>query len=171
MFVVNQSESRARIPIVNDSESFLHLAELGERMAALEKNNAEVENVLDYDMDQLLALLPTGFQLEHSRSASRSPYDEENEQFILRDEATGNEIRILCPLAVQKFTVSGYNVVKDCWLKFHSYRFTHCEFTRDDFKELLNLFNAIMMQMRYVGEIDELMHRVISAEIDIWNMG
>ena len=171
LFVVNQSESRARIPIVNDSESFLHLAELGERMAALEKNNAEVENVLDYDMDQLLALLPTGFQLEHSRSASRSPYDEENEQFILRDEATGNEIRILCPLAVQKFTVSGYNVVKDCWLKFHSYRFTHCEFTRDDFKELLNLFNAIMMQMRYVGEIDELMHRVISAEIDIWNMG
>lgn len=167
LFVVNQSESRARIPIVNNSEIFSQIAELGERMASLEKSNADIDNVLDYDIDQILSLLPAGFQLEHSRSANRSPYDEENEQFILRDELTGNEIRIYCPLAVQKFTVSGYNVVKDCWLKFHSYRFTHCDFSRDDFKELLNIFNAIMIQMQYVAEIDEVMHRIVSAEIDI----
>ena len=170
LFVVNQSENRARIPIVKDDTIFLRLAELGESIANLEKNGADVENLLNYDYDVILDELPTGFKLEHSRSAAKNPYDEENEEFILRDESTNAEIRVFCPVAIQKFTVSGYNVVKDCWLKFHSYRYTHCEFTRDDFKELLNLFNAIMLQMRYVAEIDEIMHMIVSAEIDVLNV-
>lgn len=167
LFVVNQSESRARIPVVNDAETFLRLAELGECLANLEKNDAVVDNVLNYDYDSILAELPASFHLEHSRSAARNPYDEESEEFIVRDEATGNEIRVYCPVAIQKFNVSGYNVVKDCWLKFHSYRFTHCEFTRDDFKELLDLFNKISKQMEYVAEIDEVIHCIVDGDIPL----
>lgn len=105
----------------------------------------------------------------HSRSASRSPYDEENEQLIVRDEVTGNSIRIYCPVSLQKFTIAGYNVIKDCWLKFHSYRFTHCDFTRDDLKELLDLFNKIASQMGIVSEIDEIMHSIVGGEVALLN--
>lgn len=105
--------------------------------------------------------------MEHSRASSRNPYDEEHELFILRSENSDAEIGIYCPVAIQKFTVAGYNVIKDCWLKFHSYRFTHCEFTRADFKELLDLFNKIAQQMQYVSEVDDIMHGIINKEISL----
>jgi len=167
LFVVNQSESRARIPIVDNADVFLRLAALGEQVANLEKNDCVVDNVLGLDYDTLSSQLPTGFHLEHSRSASRNPFDEEHEQFILRGENSDVEIRVYCPVAIQKFTVAGYNVIKDCWLKFHSYRFTHCEFTQDDFKELLDLFNKIAKQMQYVSEIDEVLHGIVNEEISL----
>ena len=164
LFVVNQSENRARIPVVSDADVFLRLADLGERIALLEKNGSDVENVLSFEYDTLLNQLPNGFRLDHSRSAAKSPYDEENEQLIVRDDSSGEEIRVYCPLSIQRFTVAGYNVVKDCWLKFHSYRFTHCEFTRTDFKELLDLLNKIAVQMQYVSEIDEYLHGIVNGE-------
>ena len=171
LFVVNQSESRARIPVVNDAGVFLRLADYGECLANLEKNNAEVENVLELDYDGILSQLTPGFHLEHSRSAARNPYDEENEEFIVRDETSGATIRIYCPIPLQKFTIAGYNVIKDCWLKFHSYRFTHCDFTRDDLKEMLDLFNKIESQMRVVSEIDEVLHEIVSGNVPLLNYG
>lgn len=161
LFVVNQSESRARIPIVTNGEIFLRIATLGEKLALLEKNEAIIDNVLNFEYDEILNQLPRAFRLEHSRSASKTPYDEENETLILRDENSDNEIRIFCPVSLQNFTVSGYNVIKDCWLKFHSYRFTHCEFAREDLKDLLDLLNKIAKQMQYVAEVDDLLHSII----------
>ena len=167
LFVVNQSESRARIPITNNGEIFLRIATLGEQLAFLEKNNATVDNVLNFEYDEILNQLPRAFRLEHSRSASKTPYDEENEKLVLRDENSNTEIRIVCPVALQNFTVSGYNVIKDCWLKFHSYRFTHCEFAREDLKELLDLLNKIAKQMQYVAEVDDLVHSIIENDDSI----
>ncbi len=171
LFVVNQSESRARIPIVDDAKVFLQLASLGENLAVLEKNDAKVKNVLGLDYEGLLAQLPPGFHLEHSRSATKNPYDEENEEFIIRDTVSGSTIRIYCPIPLQKFTVAGYNVIKDCWVKFHSYRFTHCDFTRDDLKELLDLFNKIASQMQIVSEIDVVMHEIVRGDVPLLNYG
>ncbi len=167
LFVVNQSESRARIPITNNGEIFLRIATLGEQLALLEKNEATVDNVLNFEYDEILNQLPRAFRLEHSRSASKTPYDEENEKLVLRDENSNTEIRIVCPVALQNFTVSGYNVIKDCWLKFHSYRFTHCEFAREDLKDLLDLLNKIAKQMQYVAEVDDLVHSIIENDDSI----
>lgn len=114
--------------------------------------------------DAVISQLPAGYHLEHSRSASRNPYDEETEEFIVRAENTDAEIRVYCPLEIQKFTIAGYNVVKDCWLKFHSYRFTHCEFSREDFRELLDLFNKIATQMQIVAQIDDIIHSIVDGE-------
>ena len=133
----------------------------------LEKNNSDVENLLNLDYENILNQMPRGFRLEHSRSAAKNPYDEENEKLIIRDENSGVEIGIYCPVAIQNFTVSGYNVIKDCWIKFHSYRFTHCEFTREDFKELLDLLNKIAKQMQYVSEIDDLVHSIIEDDASL----
>ena len=166
---MNQSESRARIPIIADIEVFLALATLGEQLANLEKNDAIVDNILGFDYDALINQLPTGYHLEHSRSASRNPYDEETEEFVVRAENTDVEIRVYCPVAIQKFTIAGYNVVKDCWLKFHSYRFTHCDFSRDDFRELLDLFNKIASQMQFVAQIDEFLHAIVAGETPLLN--
>lgn len=164
LFVVNQSESRARIPIPADGDVFLSLAVLGEQLAILEKNDAVVENLLNFDYEEILNQLPRDFHLEHGRAAAKTPYDEENEELIIRDENSGFAIHIYCPIALQNFTISGYNVIKDCWIKFHSYRYTHCEFTRDDLKELLDLLNKIAKQMQLVSEIDELVHLIMSGD-------
>ena len=169
--MVNQSESRARIPMVNDGETILRIATLGEQLALLEKNEATIDNVLNFEYDEILNQLPRAFHLEHSRSASKTPYDEENDTLILRDEISDSEIRIYCPVALQNFTVSGYNVIKDCWLKFHSYRFTHCEFAREDLKDLLDLLNKISKQMQYVAEVDDLIHSIIESEDCIISYG
>lgn len=167
LFVVNQSDRRTRIPIVNESDIFLRIAMLGEEMAFLEQNNATPANTLGFDYDAIVEQLPSGFKLEHSKAAAKDPYDEENEELILRGEGTDVEIRIPCPLEIQKFTVSGYNVVKDCWLKFHSYRYTHCTFTKEDFIELLNLFNSLMTQTKLVASVDEIVHEIIAGNIEL----
>lgn len=167
LFTVNQSDRRARIPIVNDKDTFLKLAELGERIALLEKNSPEVENILRFDYDGLLNQLNNGFHLEHSRSQAKSPFDEEREVLYIRDENSSTVIEIYCPVSLQNFKVSGYAVIKDCWLKFHSYRYTHCDFKKEDLKELLDLLNAIAMQMRIVSEIDEIIHLIIDGKIDL----
>ena len=165
LFVVNQSEDRARIPITSDRTAFLALSGLGERIANLEKNHVTVENVLGLDYDGLLNQLPADFRLEHSKSKNKTPYDELHECLILRDEQLRAQITVPCPAVIQRFTVAGYNVIKDCWLKFHSYRFTHCSFTRDDFKELLDLLNKIQLQMEYVREVDDIVHSIINGDI------
>ena len=167
LFVVNQSDRRARVPIVNEKKSFLALSDLGEQIAILEKNDVKPENEMEFDYECILNQLPSGFRLAHGRAASLTPYDEENEELILRDEAGQSEIRICCPVAVQKFTVSGYNVLKDCWLKFHSYRYTRCEFTRDDLRALLDLINKIPMQMKLVSDVDDIVHNIIEGKISL----
>ncbi len=167
LFVVNQSENRARIPVVSDGETFLRISELGERLAKLEKNDTPVDNVLGLDYDSLTSQLRTGFHLEHSRAATKNPFDEEAEEFLVRDEVSGDIVRVYCPVAIQRFTIAGYNVIKDCWLKFHSYRFTHCDFTKEDFRGLLDLFNRIAAQMQIVSEIDELVHKIVDGTTDI----
>lgn len=170
LYVVNQSDNRARIPVVDNAEAFLRITHLGERLADLEKSDCTVNNVLRFDYDQLLDQIgQNDFLLEHSRSSARSPYDEENEQLILRDVSSEREIRVDCPIPLQKFTVAGYNVIKDCWLKFHSYRYTHCNFTRNDFRELLDLLNKITSQMQIVSEIDEIVHDIIDGRLPILN--
>ena len=165
LFVVNQSENRARIPVVDSGKVFLRMAELGEKLANLEKNDVTIENVLGYNYEMLLSQLPSGFHLLHNKQAACSPYDEENEELILRNTDDDKVIRMYCPIALQHFTIGGYNVIKDCWIKFHSYRYTRCDFTRADFKELLDLLNKISIQMQIVEEIDEIMHDIVSSNI------
>ena len=167
LYVVNQSDSRARVPIVATADAFIELATLGEQIANLEKNEAIIDNVLNLDYDVLLQEVPTGFKLEHSRSASKNPFDEEHELLILRGENSSTEITVYCPVEIQKFTVAGYNIIKDCWLKFHSYRYTHCEFMRDDLKDLLDLLNKIAKQMEYVANVDNVVHSILNGEIPL----
>lgn len=170
LYVVNQTENRARIPIVRDIDLFLRLAEFGEQLANIEKNDVAIDNILLLDYDDLLKQIYPGFRLDHSRSGSKSPYDEENELLIIRDvNRLEKTIKIYCPVALQQFTIAGYNVIKDCWLKFHSYRYTHCDFSKKEFKELLDLLNKIAKQIQIVSNIDDVVHDIVNSNIPLLN--
>ena len=167
LFTVNRSDMRCRIPIVADCESFIAIAATGEKLARLEADGADPENVLGLDYEGILSLLPEGFHLMHSRSAAKSPFDAETEELVLRSEDSPIELRVPCPVAIQRFTISGYNVLKDCYLKFHSYRYTNCEFTRQDLSALLDLLNAIATQQRLTLEVDEFVRRIVAGDIPL----
>jgi hypothetical protein len=57
--------------------------------------------------------------------------------------------------------IAGYEVIKNAWMKFNSYDFTHCFFTADDMVGFLDLINKLLEYVKLVGEIDVVMHDVI----------
>ena len=161
LFTVNQSDKRARVPVVADKDIFLKIARIGEKIAELEKVDYVPENILNYDYDQIMEEVPVGFELKNVAH----PFDAENEQLLLTD---GKEtIRIKCPLSLQRLNISGYDVIKSVWLKFNSYDFTHCEFNREDMKKLLNFLNTIATHEKMVKKLDEEIALVLAGEVKL----
>ena len=148
LFTMNQSDNRARVPFVQDKSVFLQLAMLGKQLAQLERVDYVPDNVLGLDYEALLAQLPDNFQLQNTLQ----PFDEERELLLLSDGVV--QIEVPCLLSLQKKNISGYDVIKNAWLKFHSYAFTHCAFTREDFLSLLYLLNTLAVHEQLVVQID-----------------
>ena len=155
LFTVHQTDKRARVPIISDKTVFDRVASLGRRLAELEKAGYSPENHLGFDYEASVQLVPDGFRLANSSN----PFDEENEELILTDGNTN--IRIHCPVALQQLNISGYDVIKSVWLKFHSYAFTHCDFVRDDMKQLLDFLNTLEEHTRIVALIDEVVRDIL----------
>lgn len=161
LFTVNQSDKRARVPIVNNAEVFTHLCGLGKELAELEKADYKPENLLEFDYEFIKAKIPKGFHLANSVH----PFDEENEKLVLTDGKVG--IEISCPIELQRLNISGYDVVKNVWLKFNSYNFTHCDFTGEDVVRLLDFLNILAMHRTVVDKIDDIVIQVLSEKIDL----
>lgn len=161
LFTVNQSDKRARVPIVNNAEVFMHLCGLGKELAELEKADYKPENLLEFDYELIKAKIPKGFHLANSVH----PFDEENEKLVLTDGKVG--IEISCPIELQRLNISGYDVVKNVWLKFNSYNFTHCDFTGEDVVRLLDFLNILAMHRTVVDKIDDIVIQVLSEKIDL----
>jgi hypothetical protein len=159
LFTVNRSDMRPRIPIVNTVEVFRKLAQLGRKIAELEKRDYIPANLAGYDYNVIKAQLPQNFKLSWSRAIQ--PFNDEKETITLTDGHT--DITIHCPLDVQRINISGYEVVKNAWMKFSSYDFTHCVLTSDDVEDFLNLVNKLLEYVELVGEIDIVMHGVIEG--------
>lgn len=155
LYTVNRADMRPRIPIVNNAEIFRRLVSLGRRIAELEKRDYVPVNHMGFDVDAIQSQIPAGFRLKWMDQ----PFDEEHEIFTLTDGVT--RIEIPCPLDVQRINIAGYDIIKNVWLKFNSYDFTHCVFKRDDITELLNLINKLVEYIDLVGEIDIEMYDII----------
>jgi len=162
LFTVNQSDKRARVPIVCDKRIFNNLCRMGEKLAELEKAGYTPDNVLNLDYDDILSRLPRGFHLQNSAH----PFDEENELLVLSDGRS--TIQIPCPIALQKLNISGYDVIKNAWLKFYSYDFAHCELTSEDIIELLNLLNRLTIHSRLVAQVDDLVYQILHNEVPLF---
>ena len=161
LFTVNQTDKRARVPFVNDAASFIALANLGSELAELERIDHEVDNVLQLDYEDLIAKIPHGFRLNYSPR----PFDEVNEKLIL--SGNGVSIEVPCPIELQQLNISGYDVIKSVWQKFNSYNFTHCEFTPNDMKSLLDFLNTIAMHTRIVAKIDDAVRNILEGRVGI----
>ena len=134
---------------------------MGKCMAELEKVDFKPENILDFDYDSLTKSVPVGFQLKNSTY----PFDAERELLLLTD---GNiTIEVYCPLSLQRLNISGYDVIKAVWLKFNSYDFTHCEFTNEDMKRLLDFLNTIAMHEKYVEKLDEIIAPILRGVVPL----
>ena len=159
LFTVNRSDLRPRIPIVGNVDIFRRFAELGRKVAELERNDYSPQNLAGYDYNAIKAQVPRDFKLSWTRAIQ--PFDEENETATLTDGRT--DITISCPLDVQRLNIAGYEVVKNAWMKFNSYDFTHCAFTAEDMGVFLDLVNKLLEYVELVGEIDVIMHDVIEG--------
>lgn len=157
LFTVSRADMRPRIPIVNNADVFKQLAKLGRKVAELEKIDYVPQNHAGYDYASVKAMVPPNFKLSWTKASQ--PFDEENETITLSDNQT--IITIPCPREVQRINISGYDLIKNVWMKFNSYNFTHCVFTADDMESLLNLVNKLLEYTCLVGEIDTIMHDVI----------
>lgn len=161
LFTVNQTDKRARVPIVNDKDVFESVVELGEELAQLEKVDFTPDNILGFDYAALMQAVPVGFHL----SNNSNPFDEENEKLILSDGTT--RIELYCPMELQRLNISGYDVIKSVWLKFHSYGFTHCDFVREDMKKLLNFLNTLATHTAIVSRIDDVVRIILHGDTEL----
>lgn len=161
LFTVNQSDKRARVPIVADKELFIRIAEMGKRIAELEKRDYKPDNMLGFDYEVLISSVPAGFQLKNATH----PFDAENELLLLTDGSM--TIEVDCPLSLQRLNISGYDVIKAVWLKFNSYDFTHCEFTKDDMRRLLDFLNTIATHEKYIKELDEIIVPILDGSVSL----
>ncbi|MDR0686225.1 MAG: N-6 DNA methylase [Dysgonamonadaceae bacterium] len=163
LFTVTRSDMRPRIPIVEHAEVFRQLAVLGRKVAELEKRDYVPCNIAGYDYMAIKAQVPPNFRLLWTRTIQ--PFDEDNETVTLTDGQTN--ITIPCPLDAQRINIAGYEVVKNAWIKFNSYGFTHCAFTADDMEGFLNLINKLLEYVELTGEIDVLMHDVVNGRFPL----
>lgn len=162
LFTVNQSDKRARVPIVADRGLFDSIVQFGKEIAELEKAGYLPENILGYDYDLLISKVPEDFRLKNKAN----PFDENTEQLMLSD---GNAtIAMYCPLSLQRLNISGYDVIKGVWLKFNSYDFTHCAFTKEDMKRLLDFLNTIAMREKLVEKLDEILLPVLHGNVRLF---
>ncbi|MCL4463294.1 MAG: N-6 DNA methylase [Firmicutes bacterium] len=159
LFITNRTDLRPRIPIVSDAAVFRRLVSLGRQIADLERSDHNPANLAEYDYDEIKAQVPPNFQLVWTKAIQ--PFDEEQETITLTDGRRNIVIR--CPLDAQRINIAGYEVIKNVWMKFNSYDYTHCPFTPDDMEGLLILINKLLKYVALVGEIDVIMHEVIEG--------
>lgn len=93
---------------------------------------------------------------------SKPLFDEVNEELVLQDDE--KEIRIHCPLSLQKLSIAGYEVIKT-WFKFHSSACTHCTCSGSDIKDLLDFLNSLAHHVRFVADIDAVMHDIVDEKV------
>jgi hypothetical protein len=159
LYTTGRTDLRPRIPVVNDAVAFNRIAQLGRRISALERRDYVLENLAGYDIDAIKAQVPPDFRLNWTKNIQ--PFNEENETITLTDGA--RNIVVSCPLDVQRVVISGYEVVKNCWMKFNAYDYTHCPFTPDDMEGLLILVNKLLEYLALVAEIDAAMCEVVGG--------
>lgn len=161
LFTVNQSDKRARVPIVSDRDIFLEIAKNGREIAELEKIDFEPTNELKFDYESLMLSIPANFHLKNVTH----PFDPDKEVLILTDGT--KTIEVPCPISLQRLNISGYDVIKAVWLKFNSYDFTHCEFDKTDMRRLLNFLNTLAIREKYIKTIDELVAPILKGSVKL----
>jgi hypothetical protein len=158
LFTVHNLDKRARIPITKDSRLFNMLVSLGKDLAGLERADFIPENILKFDHKKILEKLPEGFYL----NIRNVDFDELHELIKVRNDDV--LIEIPCPVDIQRKNISGYDVVKNVWLKFYSFEYTNSLFNKGSLASLLNLLNKLALHGILVGNVDIIVRDIINKK-------
>jgi predicted helicase len=162
LFITHRTDMRPRIPMVNNSDIFKRIASIGRKIAELEKRDYLPKNLAGYDYDKFKAQVPRNFKLSWMKATKAiQPFNEELQTITLTDGYA--KIIIPCPFDVQRINIAGYEIIKNVWMKFNSYNFTHCVLTAEDIESFLNLVNKLLEYIGLIGEIDIVMHDIIKG--------
>lgn len=151
-----------RIPICGDKELFCSLAERGKALAMLEREDCDLEvpeHIMEFDprFDQPFKL---------------KKYDIDNDQSRLvlsgEDKDGGKVDLYVGPLrrGLVSLQISGYSVVSQ-WLKFHSYRYTRAEFTKEQYVKLLRLLARLERRMQIIDDLDDDVDTLLSGKVPL----
>lgn len=158
-YTASATENIPRVPIVNDETVLQFLIEKGREMAKLENPHDHHE----------LGSWVKPFKEMFRRSFNLMSFSVDPERLEIRLYGDGREPEVSLkdiPVELLQMTISGYETIA-CWLKFHSYTYTRCQFNRQEYNELLELLSALSRQMEIIGEIDTVMERVLSRDINL----
>ena len=158
-FTASATENIPRIPIVRDPEVMGLLIDKGQAMAELENPDFNVE----------LPEWVISLEGEYSRQFNLCKFSIDDKRFEIRLYSDNCEPEITLegiPEELLQMAISGYEVMA-CWLKFHSYPYTRCAFTSDDYRGLLRLLSCLHWQTDLIQEIDGILDRVVSGDIEL----
>lgn len=162
LFTVSRADQSPRIPFVADREVYDRIVSLGMRLADLESDNYEPGNHLDFDYVALSVSLPEAFELQ----LTDDMFDRENETVTL-SARNGDKLVIPCPCEIQDINIGGYDVVKNAWLKFYSYDYTHCPFDETDLENFLSLLNRLKEYLMILDDLDDAVRCILDGRYEL----
>ena len=132
------------------------ISEIGEQLAALEKNDEELNtNLLQNRFERFSECFQGDFDLTSFK------VDLERESI---DLLQGNilQIEVLpVPREVLEFKISGYPVIQQ-WLKVHTKQYSRIQFDQQQFGNLLLLLEKIHVQIELIKQLDNLVGHILS---------
>lgn len=159
LYTVCRTDQSPRIPFVADRGTYDRIVALGKRLALLEKDDYEPGNLLGFDYAALSARLPDSFKL-HLSDEMFNP----EEGTVTLSSRNGDELVAPCPQEIQDISIGGYDVIKNAWLKFYSYDYTHCYFDNEDLEDFLSLLNRLAEYLQVLDELDNTVRDVICGK-------
>lgn len=158
-FTASATENIPRVPFVRDASALAILIDKGRQIANLE--NPGLSHELSDWVENLRERFHNPFNL--------NKYKVDERKGEIRLYADGRDpVIVLGPIPEEllQLTISGYSVVT-CWLKFHSYTYTRTEFGHEDYIGLLTLLSALSKQLGLIEEIDIIIGKAISGELEL----
>ncbi len=149
LFTVTRPDQSPRIPVVAVRSKYDEIVNLGEKLANLERDDHEPGNILYFDYAALLSSLPKSFKLQLTDNI----FDPDTETIIL-SSLSKDKVFVPCPSKIFNINIGGYDIIKNAWLKFYSYDYTHCEFTESDFDAFLCLLNRLAEYLNLLEQLN-----------------
>lgn len=162
LYTVCRADQSPRIPFVADRSTYDRIVAFGKRLALLEKDDYEPGNLLGFDYAALSTRLPDSFKF-HLSDDMFNP----EEGTVTLSSRNGDELVVPCPQEIQDINIGGYDVVKNAWLKFYSYDYTHCYFDNEDLEDFLSLLNRLAEYLQILDELDNTVRDVICGRVPL----
>lgn len=155
LFTVSGIEPK--IPMPADPAVFKKMADIGKRLAELEKYDRLKKIELDSIFGDQVLIYKQEFPLTTFKIIP------EEESLVLNGGRSNEVVLKPIPREILEFQVSGYSVLQQ-WLKVHTQVYSRSYFSKDQFMELLSLMQSLGKQMEIAKEADALIVDMLATK-------